>query len=283
MSDASPDLIRRSRQILGNQYAHVGGDGEYEAEGPAPSPSGSTSTRTADTTSSDPESDTTRFLSGKPRGSRFSRAEIEEVARNCQLDLWENRQLVSSTPLDVIDAELALKRAGFTVVDDNTLGEFDDGSAVSGILDRANSLIRLSSRFPTEVRNFTMAHELGHLLLHEGTGLHRDRALDGSARGSSSPQEREADIFAAMFLMPAKTVRKEFFDRFHTMSFVINDDTAFGLLGSGPVEIGQHRLSKRLADARHFHGVHFSSLADAFRVSVGAMAIRLQELQLLAS
>lgn len=47
-----------------------------------------------------------------------------------------------------------------------------------------------------ERNRFTMAHELGHLLLHEEGRLYRDVTFDGS------PKESQANAFAVELLMP---------------------------------------------------------------------------------
>lgn len=52
-------------------------------------------------------------------------------------------------------------------------------------------------------QRFTIAHELGHLVLHDGDTMFRERiTLVGV-----SPQEREANQFAAELLMPKAMVR----------------------------------------------------------------------------
>jgi Zn-dependent peptidase ImmA (M78 family) len=61
-------------------------------------------------------------------------------------------------------------------------------------------------------QRFTIAHELGHFLLHEGEAVHLDeyrRAFTINLRDAQSAKgedndEREANLFAAEFLMPAK-------------------------------------------------------------------------------
>jgi len=42
------------------------------------------------------------------------------------------------------------------------------------------------------------------------------------------------------------------------------------------------QLSRMLASAEQFNGRHFVSLANQFKVSTGAMAIRLEELELVS-
>ncbi len=65
--------------------------------------------------------------------------------------------------------------------------------------------------FGDKVQLFTGAHEIGHLVLHEDTVMHRDRAFDGSPlQAPRAPAERQADRFAACFLMPQKLLRERF-------------------------------------------------------------------------
>ena len=83
--------------------------------------------------------------------------------------------------------------------------EFDD--SISGLLYRKNEqdVIGVNKNHPTNRRRFTIAHELGHLILnHQGMlfvdkepKLYRDiKSQDGSLR-----QERQANKFAAEILM----------------------------------------------------------------------------------
>lgn len=66
-------------------------------------------------------------------------------------------------------------------------------------------------------RRFTMAHELGHFLLHRdliGVGVDDNRAYRSTDKGAyhnkaiTTPHEIEANQFAANLLMPQKLVRE---------------------------------------------------------------------------
>ena len=66
-------------------------------------------------------------------------------------------------------------------------------------------------------RRFTIAHELGHFLLHEGHIIHLDENIGALrvnlrnselARGEDN-DEKEANLFAAELLMPAMFLREE--------------------------------------------------------------------------
>lgn len=62
---------------------------------------------------------------------------------------------------------------------------------------------------PTARQRFTIAHELGHLLLHEGEEVHVDKDFRVNLRSQLSSaavsvEEIEANSFAATLLMPAR-------------------------------------------------------------------------------
>ncbi len=69
-------------------------------------------------------------------------------------------------------------------------------------------------------QRFTIAHELGHYLLHKGQTVHLDEnrgAFTVNLRNSESakgedPEEREANLFAAELLMPAKFLQQDLYE-----------------------------------------------------------------------
>jgi Zn-dependent peptidase ImmA (M78 family) len=77
--------------------------------------------------------------------------------------------------------------------------------------------------------NFTAAHELGHIILHEQAVLHRDRPFDGSSNIPKDLIEQQADKFAALFLMPANVVKDVFYEIFETEKLTLNEGTALAL------------------------------------------------------
>ena len=136
--------------------------------------------------------------------------------------------------------------------------------------------------------NFTAAHELGHVVLHPPMKQHRDRPVDGEGDYVRRSQiEEEADRFAVCFSMPRKKVSSEFMMRFLTDQFELNDATAFALYRTSLFDVRSQWWSLRagareLARATQFDGRPFASLSERFGVSIEAMAIRLEELDLLA-
>ncbi len=90
----------------------------------------------------------------------------------------------------------------------------DFNNEISGVLIRRGTNIVIGvakEQAPTRQR-FTIAHEIGHLLLHEGEEVHVDRDFRVNLRSPSSAEavdvnEIEANAFAASLLMPEKMLQ----------------------------------------------------------------------------
>jgi hypothetical protein len=291
MDKSLSDSITASRQLLQNPYAHLSEGGRFDALPVTPHAQ-------AHATHCLPQ-DLIQKYSGQeantPIKPRYSVIEIELRARSLQASLWKDRDRIwpgatPTNPINVLDPFIALSLLGYDCDLDETLGQFHSNGKqveVAGILDKSARQVRISRQFPNSVRSFTAAHELGHALLHDtGGALHRDRPLDGTTP-SRMGIEFEADKFAAFFLMPAKQVQAVFERFFLTDQFTLNESTAFAL-GHGNYETlckkckTPRQLSRLIASAEQYNGVHFISLANQFLVSDEAMAIRLEELGLVA-
>lgn len=227
--------------------------------------------------------------------SKYSTAEIEQRALEVQTLVWQRRaQLwgdasVPTNPVDLLSPEVALRLLDYNFNLVETLGTFasDAGTVeVAGLLETQPGRVSVSRQMRNEIRLFTAAHELGHIVLHPHLKeAHRDRPLDGSVI-SRTLIEREADKFASSYLMPANLVRSRFTNLFGTAQFSLSDETAFALFGTGLSEARRkmkniRTLSRMLAGVERFDGRQVVSIASQFRVSITAMAIRLEELELL--
>jgi len=90
---------------------------------------------------------------------------------------------------------------------------------VSGFLLRSPEnnqiIIGVNIRHAEPRQRFTIAHELGHYMLHEGELLHIDNHRTGlmldwrGPKATDSEREREANLFAAELLMPERFLRKD--------------------------------------------------------------------------
>ena len=87
---------------------------------------------------------------------------------------------------------------------------------MSGFLyrDVLQAVIGVNTHHAPARQNFTTAHELGHLLLHEQEQLHVDHGFRVRLRDDVSSQgtdeaEREANFFAASLLMPKEFLESD--------------------------------------------------------------------------
>lgn len=74
---------------------------------------------------------------------------------------------------------------------------------IAGALDRRAKKIYINRDDPQTRKVFTLAHELGHYFMHDSKNvdiLYREK-------DNRTSDEREADHFAAMILMPEDTIR----------------------------------------------------------------------------
>ncbi|MCB9924344.1 MAG: ImmA/IrrE family metallo-endopeptidase [Planctomycetaceae bacterium] len=77
-----------------------------------------------------------------------------------------------------------------------------------------SAIIGVNATHHPNRRNFTIAHELGHYLLHDLDDVHVDRDFKVWLRSEASSQgtdveEKEANLFAAELLMPASFVKQD--------------------------------------------------------------------------
>jgi Zn-dependent peptidase ImmA (M78 family) len=218
--------------------------------------------------------------------------DLEGVVKNIHNQIWIKHKAQRSNqkaidPLNLLDPTIALQMLGYEVVVHGALGQIESSDRlvtnVAGIIDRVQKRVLLSSGLSPVSRRFTAAHELGHAVLHDGLGMHRDRPLDG-AQSQRDPIENEADRFAALFLMPEKLVRNIFASMFGQSPFSLDEDRYFALSPSMPRQGWQPRtrreLARVLSSANRYNGTSLRSIADQFGVSTEAMAIRLEQLRL---
>lgn len=308
------EQIGKSRILLQNPYAYLGANGDYEAVCPDRAMDVHEERRLLQDpyafldehgNYTRPHEEGEQTPVGRPiranellgrwnKGRRFKKQEIAEIAKRLQRQIWNHRAEIwpsrkDISPLEVLDPEMALKCIGYTVDIQESLGRLTgnrESSEIAGIINADEHVVHVSRRFDPRIRKFTMAHELGHAVLHSQTGLHRDRPVDGTpGEQSRSAIEIEADIFAAFFLLPERQVRSAFEKLFLTSQFRLTEDTAFALNVGSLQSLQDHcrtlrDLSRFLADTRQYNGMQFYSLAEQFGVSVESIAIRLEELDL---
>jgi hypothetical protein len=306
------EKIIESRRLLQNPYAYLDGDGGYEAEETI-----TASRRRLENPYAYLEGDGSynmtllnldmnqsrkillnldKIRNPKIVGKYVSFDDIEEITKSLQNEIWKNRQQlwkdkVLDDPAALLAPAMAFEAIGYRFEVADSLGQFMTSSGmvdIAGFINKAEMYAGVSSHFSMPIQNFTAAHELGHAVLHNAMGMHRDRDLNGGAvSGKLERVEIEANRFASCFLMPEKIVRAEFQKRFLSEQFVISDDTAFALINGSQSalrsECGNlHKLAQKLASTRYYYADRsFVPLNEQFNVSIEAMAIRLKELKLL--
>jgi Zn-dependent peptidase ImmA (M78 family) len=79
---------------------------------------------------------------------------------------------------------------------------------------RKTAIIGVNAIHHSNRQHFTVAHELGHFLLHDFDDVHVDRQFKVWLRNEESSQgvdveEKEANLFAAELLMPASFLQED--------------------------------------------------------------------------
>ncbi|WLI90080.1 cyclodeaminase/cyclohydrolase family protein [Massilia sp. R2A-15] len=235
----------------------------------------------------------TGLLSGAK--ATYSDVDIDERAGELRALVWRKRNelwptdQVPTDPVELLNPEVALRLLGYGFSLEESLGTFPSTAGtleVAGLLEAVKGKVSVSRQMKSDVRLFTSAHELGHILLHpQLKEAHRDRPLNGTVV-SRNLIEREADRFASSYLMPSRLVTDRFLKTFKTDRFALSEATTFALWGSG-AEASRRKVKNRrelaftLATAVRYNGRQVVSLAHQFKVSPTTMAIRLEELGLI--
>jgi len=254
---AQPTALCMARANLENPYAFLNGHGTFDHAVP---------------------SRQKRVSSPIKKQNVFS--QIDEVARDVHIKLWRSRRTLwkgtEVGPIEILNPTVGAKLFGVAVDDSSDIGKYSDEMGlydIAGLLDRRHKNIRVSRSLSIPKKRFTVAHELGHLLLHPGLVMHRDRPLDDYSKANSrvDPIEREANYFAACFLMPAKLVIESF-------------ELRFGENPTAQLTKPNSAMNRAFyfAGAETYARQHFQSLASLFGVSPSTMAYRLLELKLVA-
>lgn len=136
----------------------------------------------------------------------FRRPEIRALANDL---LAQNRVEHAPVPVEQIVRNLGVEIIRTTTQDELSGFMLRDGS-------RGRNVIGVNAGHSPTRQRFTIAHELGHYLLHHGNPVHVDgvasyridRRNPSSSRGDE-PHEIEANMFAAELLMPEEFLRED--------------------------------------------------------------------------
>ncbi|MEQ8552324.1 MAG: ImmA/IrrE family metallo-endopeptidase [Cyclobacteriaceae bacterium] len=115
-------------------------------------------------------------------------------------------KLTAPVNLEAIAEYLSL-RLEPSIMDEDTSGML--------VIKNGNGIIGFNHRHPDVRKRFTIAHEIGHYILHhvkadESDDLYVDKTVSIYHRkDQSNREEKEANVFAASLLMPEDLVKKE--------------------------------------------------------------------------
>lgn len=165
---------------------------------------------------------------------------------------WKIDQLVARVLEDnsVLQAPVPIDRIVRNFGIEIKSGDLGD---VSGLLIRNSDeiVIGVNSEQNSTRQRFTLAHEMGHYLLHDGISSHLDRDYRVNFRSSESSQatnveEIEANYFAACILMP-----KIFLDRDNAVAALDSNQGVSDL--AKRYKVSQHAMSLRLGNVYGEH------------------------------
>ena len=79
---------------------------------------------------------------------------------------------------------------------------------------RKSAVVGVNANHHPNRQNFTIGHEIGHFLLHDGDEMHVDRGFQIKLRSEASSKaddidEKESNFFAAELLMPARFLQRD--------------------------------------------------------------------------
>ena len=124
--------------------------------------------------------------------------EIEEITIN----LLNRHNYID----DMVDIANIVRQQNYNVFID------DLDNNISGYVDHENREVVLNKNETPERRRFTLAHELGHIILNSNNSIqHRDNILNNQLDiYANDDKEVEANYFAGCILMPRNVFIREF-------------------------------------------------------------------------
>jgi Zn-dependent peptidase ImmA (M78 family) len=159
---------------------------------------------------------------------------------------------------------------------------------IHGNCDFDNKVVTVGlDNIPIARRNFTLAHEIGHIVLHSEHEFVIARRVASYRKPNFSPQDRvgweleqDANLFAAELLMPRRAVRHRFESIFSYPQ--MNALSALRLTRPSESHTGEINAQIQIKASELLAGHHATpqtkSLHEFFGVSTTAMGKRLREL-----
>ena len=139
---------------------------------------------------------------------------IEEKANHLLNDFYKANKSVINEPLDIIDI---VEFLGYDI-DFRKDGIYEDKDILGGLVIE-NKLVEINENISKQKGRvtFTIAHEIGHIVLHVPLYNKKEDKKDIICRKSQGvygekkqPEEVQADMFASYLIMPSDRVKETF-------------------------------------------------------------------------
>ena len=143
---------------------------------------------------------------------RINKNDIESRSLDLLKSYSKDKDRKASPPIDPIDI---IEYLGYDI-DYRNDGIYQDKNILGGLnIDKKNVEVNEKANTHDGRENFTLAHEIGHIILHsKGSSLNKNEKLCRTDAGFDTNRpnqvEREADEFAAYLLMPTEQVKTAF-------------------------------------------------------------------------
>ncbi|HEX7859869.1 MAG TPA: ImmA/IrrE family metallo-endopeptidase [Verrucomicrobiae bacterium] len=218
-------------------------------------------------------------MTPRPYAARIAAQTLLQRLGRRERDLTREEIVAESLDLAVEEYELKLEQVPCIL----------GNPFYAGRLIRAPRLLQISTNYSLPSRRYTLAHEIGHFLMHTGQNHFCDREFHPDE--NRPYYEIEADGFAAELLMPHRLLTDQFLARFRAPLETSADQPLFYSLAAQH-EVEPREVSRTLRESapleraisvatlNSYKGAFFAPLNDAFSVSKMAMGIRLLNLQL---
>ena len=203
---------------------------------------------------------------------KYTNKDIESKSLDLLESYGRDRNIKAVPPVDPIDI---IEHLGYDVVYRND-GIYEDKNILGGLnIDKKYVEVNEKANTHEGRENFTLAHEIGHILLHsERISLNNNEKLCRTEPGidinTPDQLEWEADKFAAFLLMPTENVNKAF-NSIRNKPLYLRRNILFRYLLKRSLRTSSINFSRKVIEAGNFTNV--SKLAMVNRL-IGMGLIR---------